>query len=164
MAANRWQGKEESVKRTRVLAFIAGAVTVAAIVALTSQAGAAKPPASSDSQTDQYIVQFKPGADRGGALRSLGARFGVTLTEERQLAVGSHVVKVHGKANGLLTALNARSDVEYAEVDLRMYALSTPNDPLFPDQWHYYEATAGLNLPGAWDLATGSGVKVAVLD
>lgn len=45
-----------------------------------------------------------------------------------------------------------------------MHALATPNDPLYPDQWHYYEATAGINAPGAWDLATGTGAVVAVLD
>ncbi|GAB0109975.1 hypothetical protein PA7559_12430 [Pseudoalteromonas distincta] len=39
-----------------------------------------------------------------------------------------------------------------------------PNDPRFDDQWHYYEQTGGLNLPTAWDTATGSGVVVAVLD
>src|SRR6185295_13224345 len=31
-------------------------------------------------------------------------------------------------------------------------------------QWHYYEAAGGLNLPPAWDKSTGSGVVVAVID
>jgi serine protease len=45
-----------------------------------------------------------------------------------------------------------------------MYALSTPDDPRYPEQWHYHEATAGINGPAAWDVATGDGVVVAVLD
>ena len=80
---NSRQIKEESVKRTRVLALIAGAATVVAAAALAPQAWAANGP-SSGSQTEQYIVQFKPGADRGAVLRALGARFGVNVSEERQ--------------------------------------------------------------------------------
>ncbi|MGE5827012.1 MAG: S8 family peptidase [Micromonosporaceae bacterium] len=152
------------MKRTRVLALAVGTAVVAAVAALSPNAWAAKAPASPGAQTDQFIVSFKPGADRAGALRAVGARFGLTLKDERELAVGGHVISVNGHASGLLAALSARPDVEYAEVDTRMYAMSTPNDPLYPDQWHYYEATAGINLPGAWDLATGTGVKVAVLD
>lgn len=37
---------------------------------------------------------------------------------------------------------------------------TTPNDPLYPEQWHY----PAINLPQAWDLATGSGAIVAVVD
>jgi len=153
------------VKRTRVAVIVSAAAVVAATAALTPlAASAATTPASPGGQTEQYIVQFKPTADRGAALRSMSARFGVTLTEQRQLAVGAHVVTVNGNAKGLLAALNARSDIEYAEPDALMRALFTPNDPLYSQQWHYNEATAGLNLPGAWDLATGTGVRVAVLD
>jgi serine protease len=141
-----------------------GAAVVTAVAGFTPSAWAAKTPAASGGQADQYIVSFKPGTDRGAVLKAMGARFGVALTEQRELAVGGHVISVNGHASGLLAAFNARSDVEYAEVDVRMYAMFTPNDPLYPDQWHYYEATAGINLPGAWDLATGTGVTVADLD
>ncbi|MGO4776711.1 S8 family serine peptidase, partial [Lysobacter sp. 2RAB21] len=50
------------------------------------------------------------------------------------------------------------------QADAQMHALFTPNDPLYPQQWHYYQATGGLNLPPAWDIANGSGVTVAVID
>jgi len=54
--------------------------------------------------------------------------------------------------------------VEYAEVDRLYQALFTPNDPLYNQQWHYFEAAGGLNLPTAWDLSTGAGVRVGVID
>jgi serine protease len=152
------------VNRTRVLALVASAATVAAIAALNPQASAAKVADPSASQSGQIIVKFKAGAERGAALRALGSRFGVDLTEQRELAVGGTVIRVTGNANGLLTALNARSDVEYAEADILMTAQFTPNDPRYLEQWHYYEPIGGANLPGAWDLATGTGVRVAVLD
>ncbi|GAB4036778.1 MAG: S8 family peptidase [Rubrivivax sp.] len=40
----------------------------------------------------------------------------------------------------------------------------TPNDVSHSSQWHCFEATAGLNLPAAWNKATGAGVRVAVID
>jgi serine protease len=55
-------------------------------------------------------------------------------------------------------------DVEYAEPDRIMLPLATPNDPMYTQQWHYYEAKGGLNLPAAWDKSTGAGVNVAVID
>lgn len=36
----------------------------------------------------------------------------------------------------------------------------TPNDPRYPEQWHF----SAVHAPAAWDLSTGSGVTVAVLD
>ncbi|MFG2039981.1 S8 family peptidase [Dactylosporangium sp. NPDC048998] len=157
------------MKRSRVMAFVAGATALAAAtLAGPSPAGAQVPAGaeavSTDGQSDQFIVQFKAGADRGRALRAVEARLGVTLTDQRQLAVGAHVVTVNRRTAGLLAALQARGEVEYAEPDTPMYAMSTPNDPNYPQQWDYYEPTGGMNLPGAWDLATGTGVVVAVLD
>ncbi len=46
-----------------------------------------------------------------------------------------------------------------------------PNDPLFGNQWHLKNTGQGGGLPGAdikatfaWDLATGSGMTIAVID
>ncbi|MEV4481872.1 S8 family peptidase [Micromonospora coxensis] len=135
-----------------------------ALAAPVSAAPAAPASTTGDASTGQYIVKFRDGANRAAALRQTGGRFGVSLTETRQLATGAHVIRAGGRASGLLQALAARGDVEYAEPDAPMYALSTPNDPSYPQQWHYYEATAGINAPTAWDTTTGTGVVVAVLD
>jgi serine protease len=157
------------MNRSRVFAFVAGATalamtTLAVQVPAQAQVPAGSEAVSIDGQTEQYIVQFKAGADRGKAMRAVAARLGVSLTEQRQLAVGAHVITVNRRTAGLLAALQARGEVEYAEPDTAMYALATPNDPSYPQQWHYYEPVGGMNLPGAWDQATGTGVVVAVLD
>ena len=69
------------------------------------------------------------------------------------------------EAAALAADLKARDpDVEYAEPDRIMTALFVPNDPMYSQQWHYYEAKAGLNLPAAWDKSTGAGINVAVID
>ncbi len=60
--------------------------------------------------------------------------------------------------------LNRQSDVEYAEPNYRVSAFRTPNDPLYPIQWHYPQ----INLPQAWDITTGTpatgNVIVAIVD
>jgi serine protease len=59
-------------------------------------------------------------------------------------------------------------EVEYAEADGRNFVQATPDDPLYAQQWHYFApvtGTYGANLPGAWDIITGSvNIRVAVLD
>lgn len=67
--------------------------------------------------------------------------------------------------NKLVEELNKRNDIEYAEIDALQIAYRNPNDTIYNSQWHYHEETAGMRLPGAWDITTGSSnVSVAVLD
>lgn len=58
--------------------------------------------------------------------------------------------------------------VAYAEIDEISKALFTPNDPDYQGkQWHYQAPSVhpgGINLPDAWNIATGAGVVVAVID
>jgi serine protease len=157
------------VKRSHLVALVASATALVVTTLFVQTPAQAQVPAgtgalSADDQFDQYIVQFKEGSNHSAALRRLGDRMGIQFTEKRQLAIGAHVVAVDHRAAGLLAALKAMGEVEYAEPDLPMYAMSNPTDPLYPQQWHYFEPTGGLNLPGAWDLATGTGVVVAVID
>jgi serine protease len=73
----------------------------------------------------------------------------------------------------LVQALKARPDVEYAQPNyILRISDRTPNDPRFPQQWHYRnngtgpgQSPGGISLPRAWDKSTGSsGVVVAVID
>jgi len=88
----------------------------------------------------------------------------------RAMALNNHHVM---QAEKKLTAQQAQDfmqemvdsgNVEYIEIDQMLKPFATPNDPRFDDQWHYYEQAGGLNLPTAWNSATGSGTVVAVLD
>ncbi|TKB56232.1 S8 family peptidase [Ferrimonas aestuarii] len=58
----------------------------------------------------------------------------------------------------------ADANIASIEIDRMMQPMATPNDSRYDDQWHYFEAAAGMNLPAAWDNATGAGSVVAVLD
>jgi len=51
-------------------------------------------------------------------------------------------------------------NVEYAEPNYIAHALMIPNDPYYSYQWHFDQ----INMEQAWDISTGSGVVVAVID
>jgi subtilisin family serine protease len=65
-----------------------------------------------------------------------------------------YVVKVpFGKTeSSYATELLATGDFQYATPNWRLFPLNTPNDPLFPQQWHHFK----IQSPQAWDLWTGS--------
>lgn len=59
----------------------------------------------------------------------------------------------------------SRDDVEYAEPNFIASAHFVPNDPYYLLQWHFNNAVyGGVNSEAAWNISTGSGVKVAVVD
>lgn len=131
---------------------------------------------SQQRATDRIIVKFNATAaplanlqTRQSALERLAPNSGARLSYVRRMSTGAEVLSLSEKKNPanlqiIINELNARSDVEYAEPDLIMQPLVTPNDARYSEQWHYFEATGGLNLPTAWDISTGTGAVVAVLD
>ena len=93
----------------------------------------------------------------------------LALNHSHRVAVGGDVVKASRRLNRseaemLMREIASMPGVEYVEVDQLMKPLFSPNDTFYANQWHYYEATGGLNLPTAWDKATGTGTVIAVLD
>lgn len=81
--------------------------------------------------------------------------------------------QVRDRTLALVREFNARPDVEYAQPNyIERTFDTTPNDPRYPEQWHYFnngtgtgESPGGINLPRAWDTSTGNpNVVVAVLD
>jgi len=107
---------------------------------------------------------------RKAVLDRAGQQFGFRMKESHRIATGARVIKLDRKvaladAAKVAAELAARDpDVEYAEPDRIMKPLLTPNDSMYSQQWDYFEATGGLNLPAAWDKSTGSGIRVAVID
>ncbi|ARN23415.1 S8 family peptidase [Piscinibacter gummiphilus] len=167
---------------SRLLAGLALALAAVAPGA-TFAGGADAARATDDDGTDRLIIRYRPGVP--GAARSApaaertrlhrgaeaaAARFGRRLQWVRVGAFDTHVMRLDGRVGRdeavRLSNEIARSDssVEYAEPDRILHALATPNDTQYGQQWHYFEARGGLNLPSAWDKSTGAGVVVAVID
>lgn len=144
------------------------------------------------SETDRLIIKYRDASEavleRGqlvararvleaGTLsqrveraRGLVSQRGLKLQLLRQSGVGAHVMGLDralplADMQALAARLKAEDpDIEYAEPDRKMYALLTPNDSQYSQQWDLFEATGGIRAPAAWDLATGTGVVVAVID
>ena len=71
------------------------------------------------------------------------------------------------KVGDIISSYESNPDVLYAEPNYIAHALLVPNDPLYSRQWHFHspeDAPGGANLERAWDISTGEGVIVAVLD
>lgn len=72
-----------------------------------------------------------------------------------------HVVNVPpGSEEAVVARLRANPYVEFAEVDALRAHEGTPNDPGFSSEWHLTKIAA----PQAWDVATGGGITIAILD
>jgi serine protease len=104
-------------------------------------------------------------------LEALSARTGARLKHVRALAIGAQLVDVADASADTKTDLAAlaeilRQDPEVLSVEpnAMMQPLLTPNDTRYPEQWHYFESTGGINAVPAWDRRTGAGVVVAVID
>ena len=122
----------------------------------------------------RFVVRFKAGAPGAASARAkaygqAARSAGISVKELRATATGGTVVQASeeltpGERAGILAALRAQANVESAEVDTFVRPAATPNDPLYPKQWDLFEATAGMRVPAAWDMTSGLGTVVAVID
>ena len=126
---------------------------------------AAAPSASAEYVPGQVIVKFKEGTS-SLEQASVLTRAGAVDTLYRVRGIGAKVVRVAGDAKQVAARLQESSAVDYAEVDKILRATSTPNDPLFGEQY----ALDLINAPEGWDLAglgafpTTGGAKVGIID
>lgn len=140
-------------------------------------AGLANATAPVLEQTDRLIVKYRSrtvtttlDAAALTSARVAGNRAGVQLNHLRRTDLGAHVLRANRRLSLAVMRQMAADlkagdpDVEYAEPDRLAQIQMTPTDPAYSLQWNYSEATAGLNLPVAWNKSTGAGVVVAVID
>ena len=107
------------------------------------------------------------------AIAGVARRAGLALLETHRIVANLHVMHVVPTQAGesvaaTLARLRADPEVVYAEPDERRYIQSTPNDPLYPDQWYLQNASttpSAVDADTAWDVTTGSnGVVIADID
>lgn len=130
----------------------------------------------------EIIVRMKPAIRiRGAELKAKG------LEEKEKVTSGGEIIyritpsvraamskaKLQDRTLQLVREFAARPDVEYAQLNyILRISDRTPNDPRYPEQWHYFsngtgpgQSPGGINLPKAWDVSTGSNaIVVAVID
>ncbi|MGH8076939.1 MAG: S8 family peptidase, partial [Lysobacter sp.] len=171
---------DRSLRGVRKHALAAATVTaLSCVVAAPAFAGKVELAGlqSADSH-NQFIVRYRTGsAERAdvtkakGALNRAAATAGgkaLGLGHLRRMGIGADVVKADRKldrveAEALMRQIAADPNVEYVEVDARMHRLMTPNDTNYSQQWGF-NGTYGIKAEPAWDINSGTGVVVAVID
>ncbi len=168
------------------------AVSVALVAGMTSSVAVAQAPsakadtaapavagateAAPGTVAERLIVGYKSGAAEATSNKAAdadaaakGKEAGESLDFQRRLGSGAALVDLGDDLTktdvaDVISEYRADPQVAYVVPDRLNKALATPNDTEYTKQWDLYESTAGMNLPGAWDKTTGSGVTVAVID
>jgi len=107
-------------------------------------------------------------------IQGVAQSFGANMTVKRQIVTGGWVfrsdVALKPAQMRALASKLAKSDssIEYAEPDYIRHAMYVPTDPLYTSaQWDLQASSSqpgALNMPAAWDIATGKNMVVAVID
>jgi thermitase len=124
-------------------------------------------PALADSGTtaanyapDRIIVKYRDGTDPIVA-RGLAGRHGDSEAADLT-SIGAKVIKIPaGKLRAKLAEYRSDPSVLYAEPDYTAYAVMTPNDTYYSNEW----GLATIDASQAWDVTRGlPTVKIAILD
>lgn len=147
-------------------------VTIAAGLSMFSTVAVAK-----DGFPQQIIVKYKENAllskktesAIGDRLRAIGQRRGMLLQRMRTMGTGAEVIRIDRDLDDreladVLAEFKADPRVEYAEEDIIVKPFLTPNDTRYNEQWHHFENAAGIRSPTAWDITTGTGATIAIID
>jgi serine protease len=139
----------------------------------------AQPQASTgllDFPTDQIIISYQPSSQAfenpfaADQMARLTRVAGVALQYLRSMSGNAHVLKLPvgllpDQVQMIADLLSALPDVVYAEPDLVLFPVLSPNDTLYSNQWDFFESAGGINIQPAWDITTGSSsVVVAIGD
>ncbi|BCM65209.1 MULTISPECIES: S8 family serine peptidase [Streptomyces] len=157
-----------------MLAAAVAALTVSGLLAPTVRAAPAAPEPSRPPHAQRLIVGYKsasPKARSDQAVKDALRRKtdGTALSFERRLATGAVLLRLREQTtaaslSAVTEELKGDPDVSYAEPDSVLQAAADPDDPAYRLQWDLWDGTAGMNVPPAWNRATGRGVTVAVID
>ena len=137
---------------------------------------------TTDSQTDRFIVKYKTDTaerkyssavqarlDRLANSLPARARHSRRLSADADLVTSERQLSI-AETEVFMRAIAADPNVQYIEPDVIMSSGSTPNDPYFGSQWGLLsnqdpgQLSAGIRAERAWNIATGAGVTIALLD
>jgi len=93
----------------------------------------------------------------------------LAIAHFRRMTLGADVISASQKldragATILMRQIAANPNVEYVEVDRLNHISLTPNDTNYSQQWGFQGGNGGIKANEAWDINTGTGSVVAVLD
>lgn len=140
--------------------FVVGSFVVGTAATAFVPAGGLPAPAAEPSAL--FVLRFEP--RHGPAARHLAlARHGLAVVDTMP---GTDYVLARAGAGVRAAALTDDAVIAVAHAPATAHALGpvrsapAPDDPLFTAQWHL----RAIGVPRAWDVSTGEGAVVAVLD
>lgn len=142
-----------------------------AISLLTSGYAFAEPPQRLIIKYNNSLVQSISAEEQGSTIsQNIRQSHGVSLQHVRKMALeGRHVLRLNqrkskSQLDKLIATLQRDPNILSVEEDILLKPSLVPSDEFYNLQWHYHEATGGMNAQAAWDSHDGTGVVVAVLD
>ena len=112
----------------------------------------------------EILVKFNPGVSEEVIERTNG-KHGVSILEISPWGFMRLGIPRGRSITDMVGVYSQNPNVEYAQPNSIARAVMTPNDSLYSLQWHLdNDEYGGINIENAWDLSTGVGVVVAVLD
>jgi serine protease len=144
---------------------VAGTGRTATGGAAGSPASLRSPAASGDVVAGEILLDLEDGAGVARA-HSFASLAGATVQRPLPPLAAASIFRLRIPGAGIQETLRiardlaSRPGVTHAEPVLLRRALYKPDDPLYKYQWHMDQVEA----PAAWDLVTGKGILVAVLD
>jgi serine protease len=121
--------------------------------------------ASAQPQYDEVIVDFEDYVSQQD-IDQIAKEFGITLVYNSIFSKKEVLLRFPiGKRTPeellqLMQELTAEKEIEFAEPNYIYQAYVIPNDPRYHEQWHMKM----INVEQAWDITTGEGAIVAVID
>jgi len=146
-------GSMGKVGWTFVLVLLSGGVSHAAMPNNNGVSG-------KDYEPGELIVKYRSGGKerRGEFHRRHGSN---KMKEFSSYEMERVKVRAGSTVTDALSEFESDPDVEYAEPNFRVQALTVPTDPSFTQLWGMEK----INAPAAWNITTGSAeVVVAVID
>jgi subtilisin family serine protease len=145
-----------SLQWARSRVSIAAALAIASLGMAPASSMAAPPERFA---TGRILVSPNPGlpaAEFNKIIKLHGAN-----ASRKLIGINVYVVEMPpGREKALAQALARNKHMKFAELDGAVTMQMTPSDPSYSSEWHL----PMIQAPAAWDLATGAGVTIAVLD
>lgn len=109
--------------------------------------------------SDQILVKFRHGVSEDVKLEVHKRLAAISIRDSYRKRYQIVTVK-DGDVERMISLYSNDPNVEYAEPNYILRAFFTPNDEFFSFQWHLSQ----INCEEAWEISTGNGVVVAVVD
>jgi subtilisin family serine protease len=135
------------------------AILVSVLACGTLASAGAAAPAAEQWATGRILVMPRAGLP-AQALYSIVATVGGHARKIGQSDL--HIVYLPPGASetAAVQRLSQNPHIQFAELDRKVSAKFTPNDPYFGSEWHL----AKVQASAAWDTSQGAGVTIAILD